>query len=387
METTIQNVWTKSKVLIKGLIIAFLVLLLIIPTFFVQELIREREQRQKEAVVEVSNKWAGAQVVTGPMIVLPYWQTDGDTTIKKIRSKHFAYFLPDELSVNANVMPQEKYRGIYKIMLYNSSVELSGSFKNIDLQKLNILPEDVIWNEAFVKFNLSDVKGLNQELVLTVNNQPLNLSPQSFEDRSGSNGLTANLLLTGPDNLKNISFASLFDLNGSEQLLFTPVGKSTSVTMESKWPHPSFTGDILPQTSQVKSSGFSATWKSMAHKRSFPQQWKDNAYILGYINRTEFTTRNIDVVGTNNFITSAAFGADLFVPVNGYQKTMRSVKYAVLCILLTFSAFFLIETTNKRSVHPFQYGLIGLALVLFYILLLSFSEYIGFNPAYAVGAL
>ena len=129
METTIQNVWTKSKVLIKGLIIAFLVLLLIIPTFFVQELIREREQRQKEAVVEVSNKWAGAQVVTGPMIVLPYWQTDGDTTIKKIRSKHFAYFLPDELSVNANVMPQEKYRGIYKIMLYNSSVELSGSFK------------------------------------------------------------------------------------------------------------------------------------------------------------------------------------------------------------------------------------------------------------------
>ena len=387
METTIQNVWTKSKVLIKGLIIAFLVLLLIIPTFFVQELIREREQRQKEAVVEVSNKWAGAQVVTGPMIVLPYWQTDGDTTIKKIRSKHFAYFLPDELSVNANVMPQEKYRGIYKIMLYNSSVELSGSFKNIDLQKLNILPEDVIWNEAFVKFNLSDVKGLNQELVLTVNNQPLNLSPQSFEDRSGSNGLTANLLLTGPDNLKNISFASLFDLNGSEQLLFTPVGKSTSVTMESKWPHPSFTGDILPQTSQVKSSGFSATWKSMAHKRSFPQQWKDNAYILGYINRTEFTTRNIDVVGTNNFITSAAFGADLFVPVNGYQKTMRSVKYAVLCILLTFSAFFLIETTNKRSVHPFQYGLIGLALVLFYILLLSFSEYIGFNFSYAIASI
>ena len=125
----------------------------------------------------------------------------------------------------------------------------------------------------------------------------------------------------------------------------------------------------------------------MAHKRSFPQQWKDNAYILGYINRTEFTTRNVDVVGTNNFITSAAFGADLFVPVNGYQKTMRSVKYAVLCILLTFSAFFLIETTNKRSVHPFQYGLIGLALVLFYILLLSFSEYIGFNFSYAIASI
>ena len=384
METTIETVWSKSKLLVKGLIIAFLVLLLIIPTFYVQHLIEEREQRQKEAVTEVSNKWAGRQVVTGPMVVLPYWQTDSDTSVRKIRSKHFAFFLPDELSVSATIIPKEKYRGIYKVMLYNSKINLSGSFKEIDLQKLNILPEDVIWNESFLKFNIADVKGLNEELVLQWKNQPLNLSPQSFEDRSGTNGLTTALLLNGIDDLKNSNFSSQLVLNGSEQLLFTPVGISTSVTVQSIWPHPSFTGDILPQNSQVKDSGFSASWKSLAHKRSFPQQWKDDAYILGRITRNSGIT---DAVDNNSYLTNAAFGADLFVPVNGYQKTMRSIKYSVLCILLTFSAFFLIETTNKRSVHPFQYGLIGLALVLFYILLLSFSEYIGFTSSYIIASI
>jgi inner membrane protein len=379
METVAENIWSKSKLLVKGLIIGVLVLLLIIPTFYVQSLIEEREQRQKEAITEVSNKWAGHQVVTGPMIVLPYWQTDGDTATKKVRSKHFAYFLPEQLFVNAAVIPKEKYRGIYKVMLYNSRLNLSGSFNGIDLQKLNILPADVIWNEAFVKFNLSDVKGLNEEMVLTWNKQQLHLSPQSFEDRSGSNGLTATLPLTDTGEIGNISFSSQIDLNGSEQLLFTPIGKSTTVNVQSKWPHPSFTGNILPQSSTVRDTGFTATWKSLAHKRAFPQQWKDDAYVLGNIDKNTATVNN-------NFISTAAFGADLYVPVNSYQKIMRSVKYGVLCILLTFVAFFLIETTNKRSVHPFQYGLIGLALVVFYILLLSFSEYIGFTTSYIIAS-
>lgn len=388
METAAETFWSKSKILIKGFIIGVLVLLLIIPTIFVQNLVEEREQRQKEAITEVSSKWAGHQVVTGPFIVLPYWQTDSDTTIKKVRSKHFAYFLPDAFSVNATVTPREKYRGIYKVMLYHSKINLAGSFNNVNLQKLNILPGDVIWNEAFVKFNLADVKGLNEEMILTWNQQKLVLSPQSFDDNSGTNGLTATLPLNDTGQTGVVNFSSQIDVNGSEQLLFTPVGKSTSVTIQSSWPHPSFKGDMLPQNSQVKNEGFSATWKSMAHKRAFPQQWKDNAYVLGNgPASTNFSSRTTDVVTNNNQISAAAFGTDLFVPVNNYQKTMRSVKYAVLCILLTFSAFFLIETTNKRSVHPFQYGLIGMALIVFYVLLLSFSEYIGFTLSYTIASI
>jgi len=385
------EVWSKSKWLIKGGIIAFLVLLLMIPTNYVQQLIYEREARQKEAIAEISSKWAGRQIFTGPIVVLPFWQTEGDSLVKKVRTKHYAFFLPDELSIKATVTPREKYRGIYKVMLYNSTIQINGSFKKIDIEKINVLPGDIIWPEAFVKLGIADVKGLNEEGILYWNDQPLLLSPQSFNDRSGNMGLTSSLPVMNGNSLNNIRFSARLDINGSEQILFTPVGKSTNISLTSSWPHPSFIGDILPQESHIKDTGFTATWKSIAHKRPFPQQWKDDAYTIAYFPRLhEGSTqyRNIEVApaSVGNNLTASAFGAGLFVPVNGYQKTMRSVKYAVLCILLTFAAFFLIETTNKRSVHPFQYGLIGLALVLFYILLLSFTEYIGFNWSYIIAS-
>jgi inner membrane protein len=139
------------------------------------------------------------------------------------------------------------------------------------------------------------------------------------------------------------------------------------VRLNAPWPHPSFTGNTLPQTSNITDTGFTATWKSLAHNRPFAQYGTDGAF-------------------TEAQLADAAFGVDLFIPVNGYQKTMRSVKYAALCIVLTFAAFFLIETTHNKSVHPFHYGLIGLALVLFYMLLLSISEYTGFNVAYGIAA-
>src|SRR5687767_6147254 len=111
-ESASQSIWSKSKVLLKGVIIIFIVLILMIPTIFVKELIQEREDRQQEAIAEVSSKWAGSQAVTGPMIVLPFWRTDSDNGVKAIRSKHFAFFLPDQLTVNSSITPQEKYRGI-----------------------------------------------------------------------------------------------------------------------------------------------------------------------------------------------------------------------------------------------------------------------------------
>lgn len=379
METTLETVWSKSKILVKGLIIFVLVLLLMIPTFYVQSLIEEREARQKEAIAEVSSKWAGRQTITGPIVVLPYWQNEGTDPAKQTRVKHFAYFLPDDLQVNASVVPQEKHRGIYKVMLYNSRIQLAGSFSNLTPQRLNIPEENILWSEAAVKLSIADTKGLNEELKVQWNDTTLTLAPQTASDPSAPEALSAPLPVAGWEALRSARFSSAIDLNGSEQLLFTPVGKSTTVNLQSKWPHPSFTGDILPQSSQVKDSGFTATWKSLSHKRNFPQQWKDNAYLISH-------AQSRDVVQAGNRINTSAFGADLFVPVSGYQKTMRSIKYAVLCILLTFAAFFLIETTNKKSVHPFQYGLIGLALILFYTLLLSFSEYIGFNLSYLIAS-
>jgi len=373
METVASNIWTKSKLLVKSGIIGLIILVLQIPTYYVKQLIEEREVRHREAITEVSSKWANRQNIVGPVLVVPYLETISISDTQQNKAKRLAYFLPDDLTVNAKVTPQEKYRGIYKVMLYTSPVNMQGSFSSIQWQKLGIAPEDMLWKEAYIRMSTSDNKGLNDEVKLAVNDATLAVSPFEVED-ARDQGLYAPLPLENAEAAQNLRFSTQFSINGSEQLLFTPIGKSTTVNISSAWPHPSFTGNSLPQVTTVKDTGFSASWKSMGHKRSFPQQWKNDTYTIGSFN-------------SSNTISSSAFGVDLFIPVSGYQKTMRSIKYSLLCLLLTFAAFFLIETTNKKSAHPFHYGLIGIALILFYTLLLSFSEYIGFNISYVIASL
>jgi inner membrane protein len=376
METFVESAWNKSKLLVKGVIVGVLVLVLMIPTYYVQNLIEEREQRQKEASAEVSSKWASKQNIAGPILVLPYLENSSDNTTKK-PVKHYAFFLPDDLQITSKVDPQERSRGIYKVMLYNAQVNLAGNFRELSLEKYKIPAESVLWNEAYVKLNISDTKGLNEEVKLRWNDSILSLSPQiNVGGPTTGEGLMA-AIPAGIEGLKTIQFSTILNINGSEQILFTPVGKTTNVKMISKWENPSFTGNTLPQSSpKIKDGGFTAEWKSFSHKRAFAQHWKD----------LSFTTEPENKITGEYNLGNAAFGVNLFIPVNGYQKTMRSVKYAILCILLTFAAFFLIDVVHKKSVHPFQYGLIGLALVLFYVLLLSFSEYIGFNIAYSIAA-
>jgi inner membrane protein len=380
METVASNVWQKSKLLFKGLIIGGLVLLLLIPAYFVENLIKEREERQKEAVSEVSGKWADRQNITGPVLVIPYNENTTGSDGKLLVVHHQAYFLPDKLDIKSSVSPEKRYRGIYQVMLYTSEIAMTGKFSPLSLEKMKVLPADILWNEAYVCMGVSDAKGLKNEIQLKWNDSLVVLNPTASGNSSFRELFTASLQLTEADITKDISFSANLSLNGSEQLLFTPVGKETTVELKSVWPDPSFTGTQLPVTSDIKKTGFTAKWKNLSHTRKFPQQWKDNAYTIA-----DYIPKHGPAVA--NSINSEAFGADLFVPVNGYQKTMRSVKYAILCILLTFAAFFIIETVNKRSVHPFQYALIGLALILFYTLLLSFSEYTGFNIAYIIASI
>ncbi len=376
---TVQQVWSKTKLLVKALIIGMIILILQIPTFYVRELIEERETRQKEAIAEVSGRWAGRQNIAGPLLVLPYYDFPADTNSKNLPVKNLAYFLPEDLRISSEISPEEKYRGIYKVLLYTSKHQLKGYFAGVSPEKLGIRPEQVLWNEAFLKIHIADTKGLNEDVQFKWNQTSIAATTDAPVISTPEEGVYAPLALTGIQDLQKNDFNIELSLSGSEQLLFTPVGKSTTVSMKAKWPHPSFTGDILPLTSDIKTDSFSAQWKSVAQKRNFPQQWKNNAYGVYPLAKT-----GADTIPNN--LSKAAFGADLFVPVNDYQKTMRSIKYAALCILLTFAAFFIMETTNKKSVHPFQYGLIGVALVLFYTLLLSFSEYVGFNISYIIAA-
>ncbi|HTD93544.1 MAG TPA: cell envelope integrity protein CreD [Chitinophagaceae bacterium] len=360
METVSNQVQDRSKLLIKALLIAGLIILLSIPSYFVRNLITEREARQQEAFEEVSSKWAGSQTITPAVLVLPYADTIINDKGEKQTFRKLAYVLPDSLQMDAIVKPEERHRGIYQVMLYSSQMKIKGRFGSIPLQQLKLDAGSILWNEAYVLFGITDVKGLKDEVHLQWNGRDLSMNPSIEDSGLFKEGFSTPVEITEAG---NIDFTSTLNFNGSKQLAFTPVGKETTVKLSSTWPDPSFIGGQLPDY-RINGEGFTATWRSLSQTHPFPQAWKENLVNL----------------------EASSFGTDLYIPVNGYQKTMRSVKYAMLCIVLTFAAFFIIETVNKRSVHPFQYGLIGLALILFYTLLLSISEYTGFNGAYVISS-
>lgn len=350
--------------ILKSFFIGILILLLLIPAAFIQSLVSERSSRQAEAVKEISSKWAGSQTVTGPVIGIPYMETvayeKNTTEVKK-----WAYFLPDKLDIQARMAPEKRYRGIYEVVVYTSELQIKGSYDSLHIAELNIPADKLLWNEAAVFFNISDVQGLKEEMTLHLAGNTLNLVPAKFSTDQFKNALSASLPVSLAGAHGPLDFSATVQLKGSGDLLFVPAGKVTTVKAASSWPDPSFAGSYLPDLRTVKDSGFSADWKVLYLNRNYPQQWKNDVHEMD----------------------GSAFGVNLILPVDVYQQTTRSVKYSILIILLTFTAFFLIEWVYRRSIHSLQYVLVGLALCLFYTLLLSFSEYIGFNKAYLMAAL
>ncbi|RYY53943.1 MAG: cell envelope integrity protein CreD [Chitinophagaceae bacterium] len=360
METqTAARIWHSTKPLLKAFIIIAMVLLLLIPAYFVKELVLEREASQQEATREISTRWAGRQNITGPVLMVPYTETvntpRGESVVKKT-----AWFLPESLNVDADVKPEKKHRGIYQVMLYSSTVRLTGRFKPLQLAGLGITPESVDWKNITVAMGITDPRGVGGELNIRWNGQDLPMSVATGSQPMLGAGFAAPVPVADG---APVEFSVSLSLNGSEQLLFTPVGRETTVKMASGWPDPSFTGSVLPMH-QVSDTGFKATWKSLPHNRAYPQAWKEAEYNL----------------------QASSFGTNLFIQVNNYQKILRSVKYAFLCIVLTFAAFYVVETNSKKAIHPVQYALVGLALILFYTLLLSISEYTGFDIAYLIAS-
>jgi len=361
---TLISLLNKGKLFFKAVVIFIMAIMLWIPTNFIMDLVKERASRQQEAITDISNKWAGKQVITGPVIMLPYYiytkNEGGSTTI----SKAVGYFLPEKSDILSKIYPEKRHRGIYQVIVYRSDIIITGKFKPMDLAQLKVAPENIIWNEAALLFKIQDnLRGINEDLFVKWNDSNIVFNPQLPGQSAMPDAFSAAILLTADQAVKEQTFQLKFSLNGSEQLAFASTARENKLKMESTWPDPSFTGIKLPDTREVNDSGFVANWKYM--NRTVPMVWNNNIYDL----------------------SSSYIGADLLIPVDSYNKTERSVKYALLCIILTFAAFFLIETIYRRSLHLIQYGLAGLALVLFYTLLLSISEYTGFNLAYLIAGL
>jgi inner membrane protein len=360
-QNTLTSIWDRNKMLIKGFMIGFLILIMLIPVAFISELITEREQRQNEVTNEISSKWASAQTIVGPVVAIPYLSV---TDTNKAVVKRYLYILPEKLNITGKLLPEVRHRSLYEVTLYRSRMTLAGTFDPAYIQKLGIAPEQILWNESTLMLGLNDARGLEEDVTIQWDTSNTVLEAGMPDNNVVGTGLSAKLAI---DPQRKVSFNININLKGSTNLYFTPVGKTTEVTMSSPWKNPAFDGQYLPsQPATINESGFSAKWKILQVSRNYPQVWKDASHFE---------------------IEKSAFGVKLIQPTDGYSKTDRSIKYAILIIALTFTIFFFVEIFQKRQIHPLQYILIGIALCVFYTLLLSISEYIGFNGAYLIATI
>lgn len=354
--------WLRTSLFVKLLSIGFLILMLLIPKAMIQGLIYERQSRQDAVIGEISESWGGAQTVTGPVLSIPYTEWKEGTDGKKSSSVRTMHFLPQELHIAGDAKHELRKRGIFDAVLYRAGLRLSGKFDAVAFRELNVSPENIHWAEARLSVGIASMTGIKNVIELDWNGQKRRMEPGTAYPALIASGVSAGVEVF--QETDGYAFSIPLELNGTAALQFEPVGRVTTASLKSSWPSPSFSGKMLPDKREISAEGFNAEWQVLDLNRNYPQQWKDKAFQFdGY-----------------------SFGMRLIRPVDEYLKNERAAKYAILVIGLTFLIYFFFETLRKFHIHPFQYFLVGLALTVFYLLLLSLSEQIGFNGAYGISA-
>ena len=401
------NNFVRYSVTLRVVIIGMLALLLLIPVGMVRSAIYERDNTRQNAIREISQKWGEAQTVAGPVLSIPYTKFYTNEKGQRVSVIEYAHFLPDELAIAGEVDPEIRSRGIFDAVVYRSDLQFSGRFKQPDVEALGIDSADVKWEDAFVSVGIPDMRGIKNEVALNWRGTTYKFKPgietddvlrggsfrsdmiaikspgyNSYDSRiypepyyeaelammggNESSGISIPVLITDNDTNGTEGYTFAFDLslNGSQSLQYVPLGRTTKVELSSPWDTPSFGGAFLPEEHEITAEEFTASWEILDLNRNYPQSW----------------------IGNKHNVYASAFGVNLLIPVDEYQKSIRSAKYAILIIALTFMIFFFSEIFNKKRVHPIQYLLVGLALVLFYSLLISISEVFGFDLAYGISA-
>jgi inner membrane protein len=368
------NEWMRSSILLKLIIIGFITLIMMIPTSMIMSLVRDRQNLRDNVTAEVSSKWGQSQVLFGPVISIPYaavQTVEGKTTTYT----EYAHIFPDDLKIKGSVAPTIRNRGIYNVMLYNSKLKLKGNFSVANSKDLKI--GNLQWDKAQINLGIKDLKGIKSASSMTINGNVVAFQPGINTSQLFSNGMHINIPIKEDDKL---AFDMDLDLNGSQSLRFVPIGKTTEVTLQSNWKNPSFVGNFLPENSKITNEGFSASWKILNFNRGFGQQGTGS--FVNIDNADPISGDLGYAYASSEPKIDKPFGVRLLLPVDEYQKNNRSVKYAIMLIILTFTTFFFIEILSKKRFHPIQYLLVGFTIVLFYIAMLSFSEHIHFNTAY-----
>lgn len=382
------NFWERNAIVLKLLTIGFLSLLLLIPSLMIQNLVIERSETRDNAVKDIYSKWGEQQTIAGPILNIPYRVFTKNKDGKVEESIEYMHFLPEQLKINGSLNPSVRYRGIYEAILYNGKLDISGSFIALDLAGLKVNPESVLWNDAFFTIGVSDLRGIKEAVKFNIKEKQLTVNPGINVGGVFDSGLSIPLPASDPALYQNpIEFSFKLDINGSSRINFWPLGKESIVSLSSPWTTPSFSGAFLPEKREINEKGFEATWKVLELNRNFPQKWTGHQYTFQSADdhQLAYETTQTEVVSPSQK-TSFEFGVDLLMPVDFYQKVHRSAKYAFMFIGLTFTAFFFIELVNKKRIHPVQYILVGVALVIFYTLLLSITEHVAFGWAYLISS-
>lgn len=359
----------------KIVMIGALALVLLIPLQLVKNLISERAERQDEVVNEIQEKWGGSVYFSGPILKVPYNTytvgsiTDsktGKAALQRIPTQHYAYFLPDELNSAITVDTEKKNRNNYESVVFLSKNKLTGHYSTPNFSSRKIAADDIAWDKATFIVKTNNIKSIKGSVAIATGGRSIAFEPTAAEERD-----TVATLETAPLDARSLfasgksSFKMEVNYAGSGELQMVPIGKVTSVTMASNWAAPSFDGNFLPEQKQITANGFNASWKISSLNRAFPQRF----------------------FGALPKLSEFAFAVKFVIPIDEYQQNERAAKYGFLVIGLTFLVFFLIQAVNKINIHIFQYGMIGLALVMFYTLLISITEHSSFRLAYLIAGI
>ena len=343
---------------IKMVLLAVIGLFLLVPLELIKQIIRERQQNSDEIKKEISFQWAGAQTVSGPVLNIPVLIRPAKKESEPY--KNIFHILPEVLNISGDVQTEKRHRGIYESVVYTSGIVISGEFK---VPQIPVNPNsEILWEEAYFSMGISDNRGLKGKVSLVTGETSSEAVPGLKDNDLFKSGISFPAAIN--TDKKSFIFDLKMLLSGSERISFTPLGKSTNVKLTSSWNAPGFNGNFLPVQRTITDTGFTAEWVVTDLNRNFPQSWSGAAYAP----------------------ENDAFGSAFVLEADHYQKSLRSAKYGILFIALTFLALLFAELTVREKINIFHYLLMALGLVLFFSLLNALSEHTGFNMAYLIAS-
>lgn len=342
------------------------IVLLSLPLMMVRELINERADYRSEVVDAIEQSTSGSQKLAGPLIAIPITETltrmENQKEVNYQRSWVY-YWLPESLAVTGKQTVESRRVGIYSGQVWHNALQIKASFDPLRLAALR--KKNIVLGQPLLVVSVGDARGIGAIHAPEVNGNVLSVEPGLGISGDGA-GIHMPMPALAEDN-KPLEIAFSLDLNGTGEFSLVPLGRNSELQLTSNWPHPGFLGSFLPTQREVSAAGYRAHWQSSWFANDMGSYFKDDMEIP--------------------WSRLPAFSADVMSLADQYQLTDRATKYAILLIGLTFMAFFVFESLTRRPLHPMQYLLVGLSLVLFYLVLLALSEHIGFTAAWLAASL